>query len=91
MKPRHFRHTLLGALLLASTSLMAQDTPVAIRGAKLIPISGPEIENGILVVHRGKITAIGGSGTAIPRNATIIDGRGKVVMPGSRRSACEVA
>jgi len=79
---RHFtRHTLLGALLLASSSLMAQDTPVAIRGAKLIPVSGPEIENGVLVVHRGKITAVGGSGTAIPRNARIIDGRGKVVMP----------
>jgi imidazolonepropionase-like amidohydrolase len=82
MKRHLTRHTLLGALLLASSSLMAQDTPVAIRGAKLIPVSGPEIENGVLVVHRGKITAIGGSGTAIPRNARIIDGRGKVVMPG---------
>jgi imidazolonepropionase-like amidohydrolase len=76
------RHTLLGVLLLATSSLMAQETPVAIRGAKLIPVSGPEIENGVLVVHRGRITAIGGSGTAIPRNARIIDGKGKVVMPG---------
>lgn len=82
MKRLLTRHTFLGALLLASSSLMAQETPVAIRGAKLIPVTGPEIENGVLVVHRGKITAIGGAGTAIPRNATIIDGRGKVVMPG---------
>jgi imidazolonepropionase-like amidohydrolase len=82
MKRHLTRHTLLGALLLASSSLMAQDTPVAIRGAKLIPVSGPEIENGVLVVHRGKITAVGGANTAIPRNARIIDGRGKVVMPG---------
>ncbi len=82
MKRNLTRHTLLGVLLLATSSLMAQETPVAIRGAKLIPVSGPEIENGVLVVHRGRITAIGGSGTAIPRNARIIDGRGKVVMPG---------
>ncbi len=82
MKRHLTRHTLLGALLLASSSLMAQDTPVAIRGAKLIPVSGPEIENGVIVVHRGKITAVGGANTAIPRNARIIDGKGKVVMPG---------
>lgn len=76
------KQILLGAMLLATTSLTAQVTPVAIRGATIIPISGPEIQNGVLVVHRGKITAVGGAGTTIPRNATIIDGRGKVVMPG---------
>ncbi len=82
MKSIMIKKVLLGAMLLATTSLTAQDTPVAIRGATLIPINGPEIANGVLVVHRGKITAIGGAGTAIPRNATIINGTGKVVMPG---------
>ncbi len=82
MNHRNLKPMLLGALLLAASALQAQDNPVVIRGATLIPVSGPEITNGVLVVHRGKITAIGGSSTAIPRNAIIIDGRGKVVMPG---------
>lgn len=61
----------------------AQEKPVAIVGAHIIPITGPEIAKGILVVHNGKIVAVGQEGsTAIPADATRVDGAGKFVMPG---------
>ncbi len=36
-----------------------QDAPIAFVGATLIPISGEELWRGTLIVHRGKITAVG--------------------------------
>lgn len=68
--------------LAAAGSARAQDPPVAFVGARLIPIEGPEIADGILVVHRGRIVAMGGPGTAIPAGATRRDVAGKVILPG---------
>jgi len=63
--------------------LWAQSTPTAFTGARLLPISGPEIPDGTLVVHNGRILAAGPSAsTPIPPGATRIDARGKVIMPG---------
>ncbi len=56
--------------------------PVAIRGAKLLTVSHGTIENGVLVMENGKITAVGGAGTAIPAGAQVIDGKGMTVYPG---------
>jgi imidazolonepropionase-like amidohydrolase len=70
---------LFGGALLAR----AQETPIAFVGAKLLPIEGPPVENGVLIVHRGKITALGSAATVtIPAEATRIDATGKVIMPG---------
>ena len=66
----------------ATPTLLAQDGTVAFRGGKVIPIAGPEIDAGIVVVEDGKVTAVGDMGTRIPRNATVVDTTGKVVMPG---------
>lgn len=72
----------LFVLLCAVTSL-AQERPQAYVGARIIPISGPAIENGVLVVHRGKIVAVGARGsTQIPSDAQSHDVTGKVIMPG---------
>jgi imidazolonepropionase-like amidohydrolase len=61
----------------------AQDTPVAFTGATIVPIAGNPIENGAMVVHRGKITAVGASSAvSIPADALRIDATGKVIMPG---------
>ncbi len=61
----------------------AQNTPVAFTGARLIPISGPEIPDGTLVVQGGKIRAAGPAASiAIPLGAARVDARGKVIMPG---------
>jgi imidazolonepropionase-like amidohydrolase len=53
----------------------------AIRGAKVFPVSGPPIENAIIVIARGLITAIG-KDIAIPPEAWVVDGKGLTVYPG---------
>jgi len=49
---------------------LAQDTPQAYVGARIIPMSGAEIPDGVLVVHQGKIAAIGPArSTSVPAGA----------------------
>lgn len=61
----------------------AQPSPIAFTGARLIPISGPEIPNGTLVVQNGKILAAGpAASVTIPNGAQRVDASGKVIMPG---------
>ncbi len=59
-----------------------QDGPVAFVGAEIIPIAGPPIAEGVLIVEGGKITSVGPKGTAVPANARKVDAAGKVIMPG---------
>jgi len=70
------------ALGLALLPLAAQDKPQAFLGARILPIEGPEIPDGVLVVQGGKILVLGGPGTAIPAGAVRHEARGKVIMPG---------
>jgi imidazolonepropionase-like amidohydrolase len=60
----------------------AQARPVVLRGATVLPIDGPAIVNGTVVMQGGKITAIGGATVAVPSGALVVDTRGKYVMPG---------
>jgi imidazolonepropionase-like amidohydrolase len=60
-----------------------EDGPIAFVGAHLIPISGPEIENGVLVVRDGLIEHVGALDvTPIPAGARIRDAAGLVILPG---------
>ena len=52
----------------AATAL-AQDKPQVYVHAHLIPIAGPEIDNGVLVVQAGKIVAAGKADDVKPPNA----------------------
>ena len=72
------------ALSLAShvADAHAQETPVALVGAKLITISGNDIEGGVLVYEAGKIKLVGPAGAAVPPGATVRNVAGKVIMPG---------
>lgn len=66
-----------------ATPLVAQQQPTAFVGAEIIPIAGPPIANGVLVVHRGRITAVGRQGEVrVPGEAAVRDVAGKVIMPG---------
>ncbi|MGB4784497.1 MAG: amidohydrolase family protein [Candidatus Acidiferrum sp.] len=53
----------------------------AIRGAKVVPVSGPTIENATVVLSRGIIAAVG-KDLAIPPEAWVIEGKGLTVYPG---------
>jgi imidazolonepropionase-like amidohydrolase len=53
----------------------------AIRGAKVVPVSGPPIENATVVIARGVIISVG-KDVAIPPEAWVIDGKGLIVYPG---------
>ncbi len=51
--------------------------------ATLLPVDKPPISGGAIVVQDGKIQAVGASANvAIPANATIVDAKGKWIMPG---------
>lgn len=77
------RVLLLLLLSAVAAGASAQERPQAFVGARLIPIEGAEIENGTLVVHGGKIVAIGpAASVAIPADAVRHDVSGKVIMPG---------
>jgi imidazolonepropionase-like amidohydrolase len=53
----------------------------AIRNARIVTVSGADIENGTVVIRDGKIAAIG-TAVDVPANARNIDARGLSVYPG---------
>ncbi|MDP9263242.1 MAG: amidohydrolase family protein [Acidobacteriota bacterium] len=56
---------------------------IVLRGGKLLTITHGTIENGVLVMENGKITAVGAAGAvSLPRNARVIDVTGMTVYPG---------
>jgi imidazolonepropionase-like amidohydrolase len=57
--------------------------PIAFVGAHVLPVSGPPIADGVVVVTGGTITAVGPAvATAIPAGAERVECAGKVIMPG---------
>jgi imidazolonepropionase-like amidohydrolase len=74
------------AALLAGAALVpglapAQDVPLAIRGARIVTVSGPVIERGTVVVQKGRIVAVGPD-VPVPAGATVVDGAGQTLYPG---------
>src|SRR5215471_6502869 len=56
---------------------------IVLRGGKLLTITHGVIENGVLVMQNGKITAVGPAGsTSVPGGAKVIDVTGMTVYPG---------
>src|SRR6186997_857893 len=62
---------------LANTPLLSY----VIRNARIVTVSGAEIENGTVVISGGKIAAVGANVSA-PAGAKEIDGKGLTVYPG---------
>jgi imidazolonepropionase-like amidohydrolase len=56
-------------------------TSVAIVGGHVVPVTGPPIENGIVLVTDGTIAAVG-AGLAVPDGVPVIDAAGSWVLPG---------
>ena len=73
----------LSMLVFAALFVEAQQRPQAYVGAEIIPISGPAIHDGVLIIKEKKIVAVGArSAVKIPEEAEIHDASGKVIMPG---------
>jgi len=73
---------LMTALLLFCACAAAQAPPVvAIRNARIVPVSGPVIDKGTVLVRKGLIEAVGAN-VAIPAGAWIVEGDGLTVYPG---------
>ncbi|MEK7723269.1 MAG: amidohydrolase family protein [Acidobacteriota bacterium] len=79
---KKFIHIFLASIFLC-LPVFAQEKPIAFINAKIIPIVGTPIEQGILIVQNGKITAIGDARTVrLTADLQKIDLQGKVIMPG---------
>jgi imidazolonepropionase-like amidohydrolase len=72
---------ILAAALIASAA--AQDKPVALKGGKLLTITHGIIDNGVIVMQGGKITAVGAASSVnVPADAQVIDATGMTIYPG---------
>ncbi|HUF26164.1 MAG TPA: amidohydrolase family protein, partial [Gemmatimonadaceae bacterium] len=87
MRPLTLRRgiaVLAAVLCAAPLPLLAQRrTPdvYAITNARIVPVSGPTLERGTIVVRNGLIAAVGAN-VAVPADARQIDGAGLTVYPG---------
>jgi hypothetical protein len=71
-------------LLIAPAATFAQGGEpryFAIRGARVVPVSGPAMDEATIVVARGVIVAVA-KDAAIPADAWVIEGKGLTVYPG---------
>ena len=71
----------VGVLGMALSAGAEEPRYFAIRHARIVPVSGPEIKNGTVVIAKGLIVAVG-ENVSIPPEAWIIEGKGLTVYPG---------
>lgn len=70
-------------LFLCVCSVIGQERPTAYVNARVIPVVGQPIEQGVLLVQNGKITSVGDARTVrLSSDVQVIDLKGKVIMPG---------
>jgi amidohydrolase family protein len=81
----------IAAVSLAPATLAQGGEPrfFAVKDARVVPVSGPVLEKGIVVVADGLIKAVGAD-VAIPPEALVIDGTGLTVYPGLIDSGAQV-
>jgi hypothetical protein len=79
-----FARTVALCFLFAAVVLPAagrQSAAIALVGARVLPVSGPPVERGTVLIAGEKITAVGRD-VPIPAGAQRIDLRGRVIIPG---------
>jgi imidazolonepropionase-like amidohydrolase len=73
----------IGVIICSVAAVSAQQKPIVLKGGKLLTVSHGTIENGVLIMQNGKITAVGaGSSVKIPKDARVIDAAGMTIYPG---------
>lgn len=62
---------------------MTKDHPLAIVNAHLVPVEGPPLDGGVIVLRDGKIAALGtAEEVSVPEDAEVVDAGGRWVLPG---------
>ena len=70
-------------IILGALTITAQEKPIALKGGKLLTVTHGVIENGVVVMQGGKITAVGSaSSVSVPGDAQVVDVTGMTVYPG---------
>src|SRR5688572_597794 len=69
-------------LLVLAVAANAHAQTTAFVGGRVIDGTGRTIDNGVVVVNGGKITAVGPAATPVPAGATRVDLKGKTILPG---------
>jgi len=87
-KPLSYLAFFLSLLAILATGLWAQD--LVLKGGTVLTITNGVIENGTVIIQKGKITAIG-QNIPIPHGIKIIDVTGKYVLPGLVDSHSHIA
>lgn len=72
---------LLVVLMLQQVPAGADEDCVALTNLRIIPVSGPEIESGTIILHGDKIAAVGAD-VKVPPNAKSLDKKGLTAFPG---------
>ncbi|HUR83458.1 MAG TPA: amidohydrolase family protein [Thermoanaerobaculia bacterium] len=71
----------MAVLLISVTARGDAPGVYALTGATVHPVSGPAVDNGVVVIRNGLIEAVAAN-AAIPADATVIDVKGMHVYPG---------
>jgi imidazolonepropionase-like amidohydrolase len=66
---------------LATAQVPEAPPVIAIRGGRVVTVSGPVLEKGTVVLSGGRIAAVGAD-VAVPPGATLVEAAGKTVYPG---------
>lgn len=76
------------ALLLGGAAAVAEEAAappaapaVVLEGARILPVSGPPVPSGRVVIRGGRIEAVGAD-AAVPEGARVVDLRGRTLCPG---------
>jgi len=62
---------------------------LAVKGGRILTITNGVIEDGVVLIDKGKIRDIGPD-VRVPKSAQVIDARGKIVMPGLVEAHCHI-
>ena len=82
-------HPLILLALFLAPAIVRADDVTAVRAGRILPVSGPPIVNGTVLIRNGKIAAVG-KGIAIPPGAKVINARSQTVMPGLVAAATDL-
>ena len=66
-----------------------EENVVAIVNARVLPVAGPALERGTVVLRGGRIAAVA-TDAPVPAGARVIDATGKIVTPGWLDSATQL-